>query len=156
MVKILKGSMVSRFFNIPVCWTDEHKSLEYTRKGGPGLLYDESNKKPLPAYTNEIKLQFPWLKDISMAYYIMMPDAHLPKHVDEYPSYRHVFGVAKSDITRVLVFLEDGERGHYLEMEGVIVTKWKAGDAVMWTDEEHAAGNFGILPRYTLQITGHV
>jgi len=156
MDRILKRSTMLQFFSIPVCWQDEHKSFAYTRKGGPGLLYDQSENKPLPEYTEQIKLLLPWMKNICMSYYKMESNTAMPSHVDEFPVYRELFKVPKSDVIRVLVFLEECQLGHYFELQGVRIPKWKAGDAVMWTDEEHAAGNTGIIPRYTLQITGHV
>jgi hypothetical protein len=53
--------------------------------------------------------------------------------------------------------LEDWKPGHYLEIDGVGVVNWVAGDYFMWeSNVPHAAANIGIEDRYTLQITGTV
>jgi kynureninase len=53
------------------------------------------------------------------------------------------------------VFLEDWKSGHYFEIDNVAHLNWRKGDYVLWNnDVPHFAGNFGIEPRYTMQITG--
>jgi hypothetical protein len=42
-----------------------------------------------------------------------------------------------------------------MEVAGKPIVDWQRGDFVMWNyDVPHYAGNFGIEPRYTMQITG--
>jgi hypothetical protein len=54
------------------------------------------------------------------------------------------------------VLLEDWQSGHYLEVDGVPVVNWHAGQVVQWVyDVPHMAANIGLEDRYTLQITGH-
>jgi hypothetical protein len=51
--------------------------------------------------------------------------------------------------------MEDWKSGHYMEVDGNPIVNWNRGDYVMWNyDVPHYAGNFGIEPRYTMQITG--
>jgi hypothetical protein len=56
-----------------------------------------------------------------------------------------------------VVFLENWSSGHYLEIGGDVITNWTAGTVVEWAyDVPHMAANIGLLPRYTLQVTGHI
>ena len=82
----------------------------------------------------------------------------LPVHRDLYKRYVELFNLQgkESSIYRAIVFLEDWQSGHYLEIDNEPITRWRAGDAVEWRyDAPHMAANIGLLPRYTLQITGH-
>ena len=64
---------------------------------------------------------------------------------------------ATGTIGRALVMLEDWKPGHYLDLDDVAVTDWKAGDYFWWTDDTpHTAANIGTEDRYTLQITGFI
>jgi len=83
----------------------------------------------------------------------------LPEHVDTYERYIELFDLkGKEDtIRRAVLFLEDWQSGHYLEIEGQAIPHWSKGDYVAWTtNTPHMAANIGITPRYTLQITGHI
>ena len=98
-------------------------------------------------------------KDICTSYYRMDPGTILPNHCDTYKRYIEMFELEMlhASVFRAIVFLEDWASGHYLEVAGEPITKWKAGDVVTWWyDTPHLAANMGFTPRYTLQITGHV
>jgi hypothetical protein len=42
-----------------------------------------------------------------------------------------------------------------MEIDGKPCLEWKRGDYVCWNfDVPHYAANFGVDPRYTMQITG--
>jgi hypothetical protein len=111
------------------------------------------NKQFLDLYT-----QRGW-KDIGTSYYRMMPGTVLPVHQDLYKKYVELFELHDrvSNIRRAVIFLQDWYSGHYFEGAGEPVVGWRAGDVVEWQyDVEHLAANIGSVPRYTLQITGHV
>ena len=80
----------------------------------------------------------------------------LPVHQDHYTKYQQVANITDPQkIRRAIVFLEDWASGHYFEVDGNPILNWRAGDYVIWEyDTPHFAGNFGITPRYTVQITG--
>ena len=83
----------------------------------------------------------------------------LPTHGDLYKKYIEIFQLQgrERSIHRAVIFLEDWKPGHYLECDGEPITKWHAGDGVIWQyDTPHLAANMGLEPRYTLQITGHL
>jgi len=100
--------------------------------------------------------QLGW-KDVGTSYYRMSSGTILPDHRDTYKRYIELFDVDPQSIYRAIVFLENWASGHYLEINGEPITKWSAGDVVVWHyDTPHLAANMGYTPRYTLQITGHV
>ena len=98
-------------------------------------------------------------QDIGTSYYRMNTGTVLPTHGDLYTKYIDLFGLQGQEhtIRRAIVFLEDWSSGHYFEAMGVPHIGWSAGQVMEWTyDTPHMAANIGLLPRYTLQITGHV
>jgi hypothetical protein len=98
-------------------------------------------------------------KDVGTSYYRMNTGTVLPTHGDLYLKYIDLFNLQGREhtIRRAIVLLEDWKSGHYLEINGVSITEWKAGTVIEWAyDTPHMAANIGLEPRYTLQITGHV
>lgn len=98
-----------------------------------------------------------WL-DIGTAYYRMTSGTVMPCHQDKYVTYVARFGLhgLEQNIRRAIIFLEDWKIGHYFDIAGEPILKWKAGDVVEWNyDTWHTAANIGFHDRYTLQITGH-
>jgi hypothetical protein len=98
-------------------------------------------------------------KNIGTAYYRMNTGTVMPTHSDLYKKYVEIFNLQgrEHNIRRAIVFLEDWQPGHYLEVMGQPYTGWKAGYTVEWNyDTPHLAANIGLTPRYTLQITGHL
>lgn len=119
-----------------------------------GGLY--SLPRPMPHYSDNFIDLFPW-QDIGIAFYRMNTCDALPLHTDSYKSYRQMFGVAAEQMYRAIVFLEDWKSGHYFEIDNTPIMPYKAGDWVSWNNKvPHYAGNFGIEPRFTMQITGHL
>jgi hypothetical protein len=85
----------------------------------------------------------------------MPPGTVLPEHGDTYTKFKEIHKVKNTTIIRIIVFLKDWQQGHYMEMNGEPVLKWRAGDWVCWSDGFlHTAANVGKTNRYTLQITG--
>jgi hypothetical protein len=78
-------------------------------------------------------------------------------HRDEFETYREKFNIKKrSDVERVVIFMEDWKSGHYFEIDNKPFVDWKAGDWVWWKGTvPHSASNIGVETRYTLQLTGH-
>jgi hypothetical protein len=97
--------------------------------------------------------------DVGTSYYRMNTGTVLPTHKDLYKKYVSLFELQGKEhsIRRAIVFLEDWKPGHYAEYEDTPFVGWRAGAVVEWTyDVPHMAANLGTIPRYTLQITGHV
>jgi hypothetical protein len=158
-------------------WDDEYKNLNYIREPfndadslaqwttqgytGPftGAMCDM--RYPQPSWNQRFIDYFSakgW-KDIGTSYYRMDTSTILPVHSDLYTRYIELFDLKGREhwIHRAIVFLEDWQSGHYIEVDGEAVTNWRAGDTFAWRyDAPHMAANIGLLPRYTLQITGHL
>lgn len=135
-------------------WTQQGYQCKFT-----GAMCDM--RKTQPSWNHKFIKHFEGLgwKDIGTSYYRMDTCTILPLHQDTYKRYVELFKLQGQEhtIRRAIVFLEDWASGHYLELKGIPVTRWKKGFTVMWAyDAPHMAANIGLTPRYTLQITGHV
>ena len=158
-------------------WDDEYKKINYIQEpfndpesvsqwlgqGYPpkfvGYLCDM--RYTLPAWSKRFIDMFEgqgW-QDVGLAFYRMPTGTVLPTHADTYKKYIELFNLQgrEQTIHRAIVFLEDWKSGHYLEVRGVPMVDWRAGQVVEWVyDVPHMAANIGLEDRYTLQITGHV
>jgi len=163
-------------FIITPFWTDEYKHLEYIKEEfndpdsvnkwlaegmNNNFVGDMCDMRSTQPQWNSRFIQlferYGW-KDIGTSYYRMNPGTVLPTHQDLYKKYIKLFNLTGREHTiyRAVVLLEDWQPGHLLECDGNDLTGWRAGQVVEWNyDVPHMAGNIGIAPRYTLQITGH-
>ena len=164
-------------FHIDRFWDDEYKSLKYTREAFndpeslakwttmgytgsfTGFMCDMRDSQP--SWNDKFLKIFSdsGYQDIGTSYYRMDTGVILPNHSDLYKKYVKIFNLEGLEYTikRTIVFLEDWSSGHYFEIDGKPMLEWQAGDAVEWTyDAPHMAANIGEVPRYTLQITGHI
>lgn len=163
-------------YHVPAFWDDEFKRLEYINESFndpesvdrwlaqgfanqfTGDMCDMRSAQPSWNKTIiEVFEQMGW-QDIGTSYYRMMPGTILPTHQDLYKKYIELFDLVGREYTihRAVIFLEDWQPGHYLEIMDQPMVKWHAGDVVEWVyDTPHMAANMGSTPRYTLQITGH-
>jgi len=134
---------------------DEKKWIEQGYQGLKlnGGLYNMS--KPMPEYAKPFFTIWDW-QNVGIAFYRQKTLEALPLHFDKYTSYVKMFDIKDpSVIWRCIVFLEDWRSGHYFEIGNSAHLNWRAGDYICWNnDEPHFAGNFGIEPKYTMQITG--
>jgi hypothetical protein len=131
----------------------EWRRLGYTQTKFTGDLYDMRFAEP--QWMARFRQRFP-MKNFCWSVYRMGPGTVLPEHGDTYRRFREINHLQPDQsIMRVIVFLEDWQRGHYLEMDGHPITQWRAGDWVCWqNDFLHSAANMGKTDRYTLQLTG--
>ena len=164
-------------FHIDCFWDNEYQNLKYTREAfndpeslakwttmgytGPftGHMCDMRDRQP--SWNQKFLEIFAerGYQDIGTSYYRMDTGVVLPLHGDLYKKYVELFNLKGQEhtIKRTIVFLEDWSSGHYFEGNGVSYANWRAGDAFEWTyNTPHMAANIGKLPRYTLQITGHI
>jgi len=129
-------------------WRDQG----YYHQSFSGFMYD--SKKPMPDFVEGVGKEI-GLNSCGYVIYRMDTLDIMPTHVDHFETYMRIFNQPRDHIVRALVLLEDWKPGHYLEVDGTAHTNWSAGDYWSWSaDVPHAASNIGILPRYTLQITG--
>lgn len=118
-------------------------------------------RKPQPTWTCELVKFFTdtlgW-QDVGTSFYRMDTGTVLPVHADTYKKYVELYDLQgrEDTICRAIVFLENWRSGHYLEIDNTPVVDWERGDVFLWKyDAPHMAANIGLMPRYTLQITGH-
>lgn len=172
----METPVVTRY-NLEVFWDDEFKRLNYIQEpfNDPesvnlwltqgyqskivGAMCDM--RQPQPTWNNRFVKHFEQLgwQDVGTSYYRMSTGTVIPTHGDLYKKYVDRFQLQGQEQTvcRALVMLEDWKSGHYLEVQGIPYTQWRAGQVVEWTyDTPHMAANIGLEPRYTLQITGHL
>lgn len=154
-------------------WPDEYKYLNFVKQpitdeeikkwndagfyldNYTGSTYD--NRNPMPDWVESIGRYFPELHDKTYTIYKMDSMEIMPPHVDHFNRYSELFCKDKTKIYRVVLFLEKWQPGHYFELNKKGIVNWLPGQWFMWRhDTEHAASNIGNVPRYTLQITGHV
>lgn len=129
------------------------RELGYTQTKFTGDMYDM--RQPEPVWISGFREMFP-LRYFSWSVYRMTPGCTLPEHGDTYAFFKKKHRLAEDiTIVRIIVFLEEWQSGHYLEMNKRPVVKWDKGDWVCWGNQFlHLAANVGQTNRYTLQITG--
>lgn len=166
-----------RVYDLEVFWDDEFKRLDYVHEpfNDPasiqqwlalgyqskicGDMCDMRGQQP--SWNDmfvDLYQRMGW-HDVGTSYYRMTSGTVMPVHQDLYKKYVGLFDLEGREhtIRRALVLLEDWKPGHYLEVDGRAFVHWPAGRVVEWIyDVPHMAANVGILPRYTLQITGHL
>lgn len=128
------------------------RSQGYSQNHFTGLLYDM--KSVMPTWTEKFLTLFEG-QNQGLSFYKMETCNVLPTHKDTYSLYKKIFNITDNNsIWRAIIFLEDWKPGHVFEIEGDPITKWKAGEYVLWQyDAAHMAANLGLEPRYTAQIT---
>jgi hypothetical protein len=129
------------------------RKLGFTQRRFTGDMYDMRRSEP--TFIAPFREHFP-MRHFSWSFYRMPPGSVLPVHHDTYQRFREIHKLDHTAvIMRVIVFLEDWQSGHYLEMDDTPVLNWRAGEWVCWgNDFPHLAANIGRTDRYTLQITG--
>ena len=166
-----------KIYNLDVFWDDEFKHLKYVQEPfndsndvqrwlahgyQPKICGDLADMRGYQPSWNQRFIEhyesLGW-KDIGTSYYRMTSGTVMPVHEDRYVKYINLFNLQGREhtIRRALVLLEDWRSGHYLEVMGEPVVKWRAGTVAEWVyDTPHMAANIGLEDRYTLQITGHL
>lgn len=125
-----------------------HQYKKYT-----GLMVDQS--QPIPNWCFDILNILPLHKS-TCTLYCMTPGTILPEHIDTFSRYKKIFNLDSSkSVSRIVIFLEDWQSGHYFEIDKTPIIGWKKGEYVLWSDNiPHLAANIGTTNRYTLQVTG--
>ena len=84
------------------------------------------------------------------------PGSVLPWHIDSYRSYMANMETNSAvNVRRYIVFGEAWHWGHFLQVGNNVITQWKKGDVISWDFQvPHLSCCAGILPKYTLKLTG--
>lgn len=110
--------------------------------------------KPMPHFVDQVIERFNY-RIKSPAINKLTPGQVLPLHKDLYTIYKKVHGINDIErIERYIIFLEDCENGHFMQIEDKFITQWTAGDVISWQGTtKHAAYNMGTNDRYVMQLT---
>lgn len=133
---------------------DRWKSMGYTHTKYTGDMFDMRNPTPAWFDIDRIKHHFDF-EHLSWSFYRMTTGVVLPEHIDTFKRFKVLHNCKDELIVRALIMLEDWKPGHYLDLAGLDMNNWRAGDYVIWEEETlHTAANIGTEDRYTLQLTG--
>lgn len=131
---------------------EEWKRQGYTHETTYGKMY--GGKDTVPRWAHDVGENL-GLENCGFVFYKMSFMDIMPVHQDHYRKYCEVFKKNYEDVWRAVVFLEDWKSGHYFEINENPVLQWKRGDAIIIEkDEPHLSANNGMVPKYTMQITG--
>ena len=119
-------------------------------------LYNYFEPQVMPTSISYIKSKFNFLTNLTAAVNLVLPGQYMPLHRDLYARWRHIHKITGIDkIMRIIVMLEDNNRGQFQQIENNIYNDWKAGEWFSWVgDAEHAVYNFSTKNRYAVQLTG--
>ena len=154
-------------------WHDDHRNINYEylpltntddeqrwqQQGYSGFRLNGgtwSDQHQQPPWAEQFRGMWPHWHDVGLCVFVQNTMDALPLHADSYNSYRKRLNIASIEqINRCIVFLEDWQSGHYMEIDGRPIMPWIKGDWVSWQGRvPHFAANIGTQPRYTMQITG--
>jgi len=128
------------------------RSKGYDHASFTGKMY--GSKNPMPDWVHTIA-ELLELQNCGFVFYKMQTNDIMPTHVDHFSRYSEIFNVAREDVLRAVVFLEDWKIGHYFDIGSEAIVNYSAGNWIVWScDEPHFAANIGTEDRFTLQITG--
>ena len=75
--------------------------------------------KDFPEWALTVRNQFNF-NNITVALHKISPGNYLPIHTDLYGNYKKIYNIKNEDICRVIVFLEDWQPGHMLDIDNTI------------------------------------
>lgn len=83
------------------------------------------------------------------------PGQILPWHYDRFFMLKRLFPNDTRPILRFLLFLQDWQIGHVLQVNNSMLTHWQRGTVVVWRPEQyHVSANIGLTTKWTCNITG--
>jgi hypothetical protein len=93
--------------------------------------------------------------DYSLSVIKQMPGQTIPEHFDTFYKFCEKYKCDTKDVCRLNFFLEEWKSGHYFEINEESYTQWrKMNFKIIRYRQPHLSGNMGMLPKYTMQITG--
>ena len=122
------------------------------------ILYNYFEPNPMPEVVENVKSYFTFLDNVTAAVNLITPGNYLPYHSDLYERWMQIFNISRTrvnDIYRYIVMLEDSLPGQIIQIGNESYSSWHAGDFFSWNGTTgHAAYNFSLGNRYSIQITG--
>jgi hypothetical protein len=79
----------------------------------------------------------------------------MPWHKDRYYYFKQNYPSDQEYVIRFLLFPQNWQIGHFLQVGNSILSHWMAGDVVVWhPDRMHLSVNVGMNNKWTCNITG--
>jgi hypothetical protein len=145
---------------------DEHllESLDRTKADFISFGYQQHNTRFQKIYDEDAHPYFCRIRDLAkldgsnLNLIKQSPGQCLPWHFDTFKrqaDLRGLKGTDRKQLKRYLVFLEDWDWGHMVQVGNSVLTHWLAGDVYTWDfGRYHLSCNAGLRPKYTMHITG--
>jgi hypothetical protein len=134
-----------------------HISAGYTEHNTRRYQITSGNNHEFPDFCHRIA-KLCGLEHHSMAMIRQRPGNVVPWHFDTYKMIRDANNITEenaSTIKRYLVFLEDWDWGHMLQVGNNVLSNWKKGDIYTWPyGMYHLSCNAGLNDKWTMQVTG--
>lgn len=142
----------------PTKFTDKNYDWKFLYAAPHDKFYTKSKTKHYQVFGKVPQYIKKFAKDNFIKYSTSIikqpPGNFIPNHRDRYWMFKQEHKV-KKDIIRYCVFLEDWKPGHYMDIEGKPIIKWKRGQfCILKEGIWHRGSNSGIEYKYTAQITG--
>ena len=151
----------------------KHSCIAHQQTDNP-TLYDEMGGMPKSYVLENTTIYQSWYEDtylkeelgkklgvdvVSISTIMQPCGSSIPMHVDHFHKIRTQFPDDTRTKVRANIFLQDWEPGHILHYkfkdEWYTSSPWKSGEGYVWDNEiMHLSGNSGMLPKYTLQVSG--
>lgn len=152
---------------------EDHKELQYIRippaatelsviegwidkgyhhaKNFIGMSFTEADH--MPKWTRNFNRLFDTYEKLNFSFLKMQTLDIIPNHVDDLKEYSKLLEVPRDRIVRIIVMLENWKSGHYLEINGTMMTNWIAGDWFkLGADCSYSLANIGTDDFYSMQI----
>jgi hypothetical protein len=131
----------------------DEQNIRYIKAGYTGMNTQYYQTFDLPEeYHTFAKSIF---SEYSLSVIKQMPGQTIPEHFDTFYKFCEKNKCSKMDVCRVNFFLEEWKSGHYFEIKGEPFTNWgKMNFRIIRYGQPHLSGNMGMVPKYTMQITG--
>lgn len=143
---------------------EEHANKKNIKEWEHAIGYNKHNTKIWKTSTNVPELEVKWKNKITASLPIadsvvtptlQKPGNILPWHKDRFFYIRKKYQIDRSKIVvRFLLFLENWKIGHFIQVKNTVITKWQAGDLILWhPDAFHLSANVGLEDKWTCNIT---
>jgi len=92
---------------------------------------------------------------VTVSTILQPPGCVIPLHRDMFYQISQRYPDRKETKVRANIYLEDWQLGHFIQYGNTVSTHWSRGEGFLWDSEVlHLGANAGMIPKYTLQVSG--